>query len=786
MKKTLHLIAYIILLILVQKLNLISQTYVDLNATGSNDGTSWSNAYTDLQTAIDAADDGDDLWIAEGLYLLSEILMIENKEINIYGSFAKSEASVDDRDFENRTIISGDVDNNDDPDNLETNSADNLHLVIYAESKGKVITLDGLTIEGGRGELEGTFANDKATGGGMIVTGNVNMKNCTVRNNMARFGAGIYIKNIIGGKPDIKLDNCTFFHNVGIKFGGAIYAAFGGTVFEVNECHFENNEAEFGAGILGGGSSADSKGLVTNTTFRVNKASVGGGMTWDDRLDGNIKDCIFEGNVADRGAGLSVSFGGEVEVDNSQFLKNNTTNEGLGGGVYVEHDSRVKVFNSTFNENAAIGAGGGLFSLGPDSDIQVSGSIFKNNQVNDPEGFGGGIFAQDKSKISIEDSDFEENHSYYAGGVYFDNCMNSFISNSTFQKNSSVFGGAVVIESCDGKIETCLFQENTSESGGGAIYVWDDGSIVLEDSDFIKNSCTEFWGGAVYIQGNQNKRDQVTACRFYQNEAVKSAGAIYHVTSGLDLVNNVFSGNMASGEGIGHALSTNQAGENPNAVNIFHNTSFEHGQGLGAFGFWASESSSINLANNIFSGDAIPLFIEDGEVAVNSLGGNLTSQDATEFLDHEKDLNNEDPLFYDPGNRDFRLQIGSPCIDAGVVIVDVTKDNHGFFRDNAPDIGAYELEATTSINNNHILEGQLKILGNPVSENLIAQWSSKDIGQIIISIMDITGNVLDQTIVKKDAALVEFSFSVNTLSAGSYLIQMTNGSQTYLERFVKI
>ena len=52
---------------------------------------------------------------------------------------------------------------------------------------------------------------------------------------------------------------------------------------------------------------------------------------------------------------------------------------------------------------------------------------------------------------------------------------------------------------------------------------------------------------------------------------------------------------------------------------------------------------------------------------------------------------NEDPTLTDPGNGDFTLQAGSPCIDAGV---DVGLDRdfanraiHGF---EFPDIGAFE------------------------------------------------------------------------------------------------
>ena len=42
--------------------------YVDKDATGSDNGKSWTNAYTDLQDAIAAALFGSQIWVAEGIY----------------------------------------------------------------------------------------------------------------------------------------------------------------------------------------------------------------------------------------------------------------------------------------------------------------------------------------------------------------------------------------------------------------------------------------------------------------------------------------------------------------------------------------------------------------------------------------------------------------------------------------------------------------------------------------------------------------------------------------------
>src|SRR5512139_2196219 len=41
--------------------------YVDASATGANNGSSWADAYTDLQAALSAIVGGE-VWVAEGIY----------------------------------------------------------------------------------------------------------------------------------------------------------------------------------------------------------------------------------------------------------------------------------------------------------------------------------------------------------------------------------------------------------------------------------------------------------------------------------------------------------------------------------------------------------------------------------------------------------------------------------------------------------------------------------------------------------------------------------------------
>jgi len=47
---------------------LAARIYVNRNANGAGDGTSWDDAYNYLQDALAAAANGDEIWIVEGVY----------------------------------------------------------------------------------------------------------------------------------------------------------------------------------------------------------------------------------------------------------------------------------------------------------------------------------------------------------------------------------------------------------------------------------------------------------------------------------------------------------------------------------------------------------------------------------------------------------------------------------------------------------------------------------------------------------------------------------------------
>lgn len=80
------------------------QIFVKSDATGSNDGTSWTNAYTSFQSALTAASSGNQIWVASGTYYPTtqiggtgvrySTFQMEPRAVAIYGGFAGTESSL--------------------------------------------------------------------------------------------------------------------------------------------------------------------------------------------------------------------------------------------------------------------------------------------------------------------------------------------------------------------------------------------------------------------------------------------------------------------------------------------------------------------------------------------------------------------------------------------------------------------------------------------------------------------------------------------------------------------
>jgi hypothetical protein len=229
-----------------------AQVYVDKTATGANDGTSWTDAYTNLTTAITNTGSGQ-IWVKAGTYFpgnpgqnMTTFLMKNNVEI--YGGFNGTESAINQRDpGVNVTILSGDLDQSG-----TFNPADAFHVVTTGNT-GSSALLDGFVISDGNA----FGAGDNALGGGIYCkppgpSGAFAPRiiNCDIRHNKANSnGGGMYIEcqGFSGGSSGPSIFNCKFHDNNAQSEGGAIFVVASGlsnyAIPNIENCLFFNNSA---------------------------------------------------------------------------------------------------------------------------------------------------------------------------------------------------------------------------------------------------------------------------------------------------------------------------------------------------------------------------------------------------------------------------------------------------------------------------------------------------------------------------------------------------------------
>ena len=126
--------------------------FVDDTAPGG-DGTSWPQAYNDLQDALADADAGDTVRVAQGTYkpgtLRSHTFAMETGVILLGGYIGYNATDPTIRDPElYPSILSGDLSGNDGPALFQDNG-DNSYHIITAVLIGDTAVVDGFTIRGG-------------------------------------------------------------------------------------------------------------------------------------------------------------------------------------------------------------------------------------------------------------------------------------------------------------------------------------------------------------------------------------------------------------------------------------------------------------------------------------------------------------------------------------------------------------------------------------------------------------------------------------------------------------
>ena len=344
--------------------------YVDADATGANDGTSWENAFLYLQDALMFAVAGDEIRVAEGVYRPDDFVLSDRPNlgrdetfqlingVTLKGGYAGlGQPDPNARDIElSETILSGDLDSND-VNGLDDPSRDkNSYHVVTGDTLGPNAVLDGFTITGGN--ADDVYPNPNYSGGGMSNSyGSPTLINCTFRANYAWFAGGGMSNSY--GSPVI--ENCTFCENSSVSGhgnGGGMCNRYGTPV--LIGCLFSGNSSDRGGGMFNDSWYDGDSPTLVDCTFRANYASWDGGGMSHNYDSPTLINCIFSGNWV---GGKSL---------------------GYGGGAISGNGTCSRLVNCTFSGNSAGTTGGAiLLSYSDEAPATLANCIFWGNDADE-------------------------------------------------------------------------------------------------------------------------------------------------------------------------------------------------------------------------------------------------------------------------------------------------------------------------------------------------------------------------------------------------------------------
>jgi predicted outer membrane repeat protein len=429
--------------------------FVDVSATGANDGTTWPDAFVDLDDALSAASAGDEIWIADGTYYppSQSVAFLVPGAVKLYGGFAGGETLLEDRDpATNLTILDGDF-NGDDQTNF-VNRGDNAHHVLELNNTAPGTRLDGLVVTGGFAPTSGP---DRSGGGLSMTGGTVSIDRCLFIDNGAAFMGGaisLLSVNSVNIRDTVFTFNATN-PNATAALGGALAGRNGGDV-RVEGCTFALNLA---AGVTGSG---------------------GGAVYMDTGVNSTFVDCLFFSNTVEATTAID---GGAVQIQGAdadfircRFLGNQlgSATVSRGGAVMVASalgNSTVRIVASTFLGNSAE-SGGAIYIQSSDSTLRILDSVVAGNTAELATG-----------GIAVESST-----------LHMTNCTVA-LNNSILEPIGAGISGISAVS---------LIIENSILWGNDGAGVVDEEAqiIVLGGVPSIDYSCVQGWTGALGGSGN--------------------------------------------------------------------------------------------------------------------------------------------------------------------------------------------------------------------------------------------------------------------------------------------
>lgn len=462
--------------------------------------------------------------------------------------------------------------------------------------------------------------------------------------------------------------------------------------------------------VLAGGTPYDT--VIRGTAFFQNGEGANSVLSGFNMAGFDVPGIYCEGSsptiLANRITGHLVDAGVHC-VDASPRIEANEIRGNQPSGLLCEGSSNPVITANTFLRNG--GNAGGAIRLENGSSPHIFDNEFEDNNAGSADATGGAIVCYSGASLRIED--------------------NEFIGNAV-NTNQGRGGGAIALIETQAVVRGNRFVSSLAANPGGAIAVFDDSSVRIEDNVFLVNRASPILagpvgGGAVMVEdshadivGNRlsgntsyvtggavtflGSTGSVIGNDFDQNESLRFGGGLFVLDSDVDVVNNFFFKNRSrrNGGGIRVVGSSNVA--------ITHNTLIDNIARDGGGGISLAQAA-VDVTNTIVWGNTVNL---EGPVEDIQIEDQLDEGYVANFCCVEGGYPGVGNIDEDPRvagvssfEADLHLRLDSPCIDAGtngapaLPLTDIDGDDRivdGDGDTNAlPDIGADELRREIAV-----------------------------------------------------------------------------------------
>lgn len=430
--------------------------------------------YGSIQSAINAAVNGDVITISDGIY---------RENIEVVGKYITLQGNPD----RQSTVLAG------------NGGKTPLMIQSVPYAAGASMKVTGLKITGG--------SSPDGQGGGITIANNADptIYNNTIENNTSvSHGGGILVFN--NSNPLIK-DNI-IRQNKATYFGGGIFVVKDSAPTIVNNQITQNTAA--GGQITNGGASgggiyledepqaprSTTNPVVAGNTITNNSADfAGGGIMLRAGVNALIEKNSISNNTASYGGGIHVETEGASPKIHANTIYSNTASakaqyggSGFGGGVSVYASSQPAIDDNAIYGNMSTNGGAGIV-LAENSSSSLQRNTIYNNAVT------GSGFVQ-------------------GGGVYISGATATMMNNVLYDNSAYLGGGIAAIGSnavLTATYNTIAYNQAGHTQGGGGVFVNNNQGTQVALKNNIISDNTKYQVFEQYSNGTNVPRSLISS-----------------------------------------------------------------------------------------------------------------------------------------------------------------------------------------------------------------------------------------------------------------------------------